>query len=67
MDGHCANDRCAPLKRQTDAEAIACTKAQSVKESIGDQCTFLFSSSLGPHIAPSWERRLTAWCVCVCR
>lgn len=39
MDGHCANDRCAPLKRQTDAQAIACTKAQSVKESIGDQCT----------------------------
>ena len=40
MDGHCANDRCPPLQRQTDAQAIACTKAQSVKESIGDQCAF---------------------------
>ncbi|KAK7953431.1 hypothetical protein PG996_014322 [Apiospora saccharicola] len=36
MDGHCANDRCAPLKRQTEAQANACLKSQSFKESVGD-------------------------------
>ncbi|KAI1338723.1 hypothetical protein F5Y15DRAFT_416492 [Xylariaceae sp. FL0016] len=37
MDGHCANDRCAPLKRQTDAQAVACTKKQAHQEDIGDK------------------------------
>ncbi|RYP39861.1 hypothetical protein DL767_001980 [Monosporascus sp. MG133] len=36
MDGHCANDRCPPLQRQTDQAAIACTKAQTYPEDIGD-------------------------------
>ncbi|KAL2156628.1 hypothetical protein VTH82DRAFT_1373 [Thermothelomyces myriococcoides] len=36
MDNKCAGDRCAPLQRQSDAEAIACTKEQSAKEDIGD-------------------------------
>jgi hypothetical protein len=35
MDSKCAGDRCAALKRQTDAEAIACTKSQAAKEDIG--------------------------------
>ena len=38
MDGHCANDRCAPLQRQADQTAVQCTKGQSVKEDIGDDC-----------------------------
>lgn len=43
MDGHCANDNCAPLKRQTDAQAVACTKRAYVAESIGDgQCELIF-------------------------
>ncbi|KAL2125649.1 hypothetical protein VTJ04DRAFT_2014 [Mycothermus thermophilus] len=36
MDTKCAGDRCPALKRQTDAEAIACTKKQFARESIGD-------------------------------
>jgi hypothetical protein len=36
MDGKCAGDRCAPLKRQSDADAIACTKKQTAREDIGD-------------------------------
>ncbi|KAI1488440.1 hypothetical protein F5X96DRAFT_685393 [Biscogniauxia mediterranea] len=36
MDGHCSGDRCAPLERQTDAQAIACTKSQTAVEDIGD-------------------------------
>ncbi|KAL2173781.1 uncharacterized protein P884DRAFT_303211 [Thermothelomyces heterothallicus CBS 202.75] len=36
MDNKCAGDRCAPLQRQSDADAIACTKPQSAKEAIGD-------------------------------
>ncbi|KAH9907808.1 hypothetical protein F4778DRAFT_777185 [Xylariomycetidae sp. FL2044] len=35
MDGKCANDRCAPLKRQTDQQAIDCVKSQSVPEDLG--------------------------------
>jgi hypothetical protein len=35
MDGKCAGDRCAPLKRQSDADAIACTKQQTAREDIG--------------------------------
>ncbi|KAJ3552587.1 hypothetical protein NPX13_g11076 [Xylaria arbuscula] len=37
MDGKCSGDRCAPLQRQTDAQAIACTKSQQSGENIGDQ------------------------------
>ncbi|KAI1175608.1 hypothetical protein F4777DRAFT_598487 [Nemania sp. FL0916] len=37
MDGKCSGDRCAPLKRQTDAQAIACTKSQQAGNDIGDQ------------------------------
>ncbi|KAF2969929.1 hypothetical protein GQX73_g3619 [Xylaria multiplex] len=37
MDGKCSGDRCAPLKRQTDAQAIACTKSQQSGQDIGDQ------------------------------
>lgn len=41
MNGHCANDNCAPLQRQTDQQAIACTKSQEVIEDIGDdECKF---------------------------
>ncbi|KAI1384851.1 uncharacterized protein F4822DRAFT_374855 [Hypoxylon trugodes] len=36
MDGKCSGDRCAPLQRQTDKQAIDCIKGQSVKEDIGD-------------------------------
>lgn len=36
MDTKCSGDRCAALKRQSDAEAIACTKAQMSKDNIGD-------------------------------
>ncbi|KAI0405892.1 hypothetical protein F4802DRAFT_606633 [Xylaria palmicola] len=36
MDGKCSGDRCAPLKRQTDAQAIACTKSQQSGHDIGD-------------------------------
>ncbi|KAI4591668.1 hypothetical protein KJ359_012693 [Pestalotiopsis sp. 9143b] len=35
MDTKCANDNCAALKRQTNDQAIACTKAQASKEDIG--------------------------------
>lgn len=38
MDGKCSGDRCAPLKRQTDAQAIACTKSQQAGFDIGDKC-----------------------------
>lgn len=38
MDGKCANDRCPPLKRQTDAQAVACTKKRAYPEEIGDVC-----------------------------
>lgn len=38
MDGHCANDRCAPLQRQEDTTAVSCTKKQSYGEDIGDDC-----------------------------
>ncbi len=41
MDGHCSGDRCAPLQRQTDAQAIACTKSQQAGQDIGDQCEYL--------------------------
>ncbi|KAI0467145.1 hypothetical protein F4859DRAFT_518359 [Xylaria cf. heliscus] len=37
MDGKCSGDRCAPLKRQTDAQAIACTKSQQSGIDIGDK------------------------------
>ncbi|KAI1809962.1 hypothetical protein GGS20DRAFT_590038 [Poronia punctata] len=37
MDGKCSGDRCAPLQRQTDAEAIACTKSQQSDTDIGDE------------------------------
>ncbi|KAI1751794.1 hypothetical protein F4782DRAFT_547345 [Xylaria castorea] len=37
MDGKCSGDRCAPLKRQTDAQAIACTKSQQSSIDIGDK------------------------------
>ncbi|GAP85307.1 hypothetical protein SAMD00023353_1002180 [Rosellinia necatrix] len=37
MDGKCSGDRCAPLKRQTDAQAIACTKSQQAGHDIGDK------------------------------
>ncbi|KAI0867535.1 hypothetical protein GGS24DRAFT_495264 [Hypoxylon argillaceum] len=37
MDGKCSGDRCAPLKRQTDAQAIACTKSQQAGFDIGDK------------------------------
>ncbi|KAH6656121.1 hypothetical protein BKA67DRAFT_658003 [Truncatella angustata] len=36
MDTKCAGDNCAALKRQSDAQAIACTKAQASKYDIGD-------------------------------
>ncbi|KAL8288299.1 hypothetical protein RB601_004632 [Gaeumannomyces tritici] len=36
MDGKCSGDRCRPLKRQTDAQAIACTKQRAYPEEIGD-------------------------------
>ncbi|KAI8628951.1 hypothetical protein F5Y19DRAFT_485315 [Xylariaceae sp. FL1651] len=36
MDNKCSGDRCAPLQRQTDAQAIACTKGSESKEDIGD-------------------------------
>ncbi|KAI1769044.1 hypothetical protein GGR53DRAFT_274983 [Hypoxylon sp. FL1150] len=36
MDGKCSGDRCAPLQRQTDQQAIDCVKSQSVQEDIGD-------------------------------
>jgi len=36
MDGKCSGDRCAPLQRQTDAKAVACTKGQTAREDIGD-------------------------------
>ncbi|KAK8065557.1 hypothetical protein PG997_012304 [Apiospora hydei] len=52
MDGHCANDRCAPLKRQTEAQANACLKSQSFKESIGDdQCESSIPLSLNSSTA----------------
>jgi len=35
MDTKCSGDRCAALKRQPDADAIACTKSQMAKENIG--------------------------------
>jgi hypothetical protein len=35
MDGKCGGDRCSPLKRQSDADAIACTKGQSAREDLG--------------------------------
>jgi hypothetical protein len=38
MDGHCANDYCSPLQRQTDASAVACTQGQTHDEDIGDDC-----------------------------
>lgn len=42
MDNKCAGDRCAPLKRQSDATAIACTKAAAAREDIGtSSCKFL--------------------------
>jgi len=41
MDGKCSGDRCAPLKRQTDAQAIACTKSQQSGQDIGDQCEYI--------------------------
>ncbi|KAI1182958.1 hypothetical protein F5B17DRAFT_160363 [Nemania serpens] len=37
MDGKCSGDRCAPLKRQTDQQAIACTKSQQSGYDIGDK------------------------------
>ncbi|KAK3987633.1 hypothetical protein QBC44DRAFT_118494 [Cladorrhinum sp. PSN332] len=37
MDTKCSGDRCSALKRQTDAQAIACTKSQMAKEDIGDK------------------------------
>lgn len=40
MDGKCAGDRCAPLQRQQDANAVACTQGQKARESIGDECKF---------------------------
>lgn len=49
MDGKCSGDRCAPLKRQTDAQAIACTKSQQAKEDIGDQCELSPTNLLGWH------------------
>jgi len=36
MDGKCAGDNCAPLQRQTNQKAIACTKTQQVHEDIGE-------------------------------
>jgi len=36
MDGKCSGDRCAPLKRQPDTNAVDCTKKQTSIESIGD-------------------------------
>lgn len=42
MDNKCAGDNCPPLTRQTDANAIACTKPQMVHEDIGDdKCKLL--------------------------
>lgn len=39
MDTKCANDNCPALQRQSNDKAVACTKAQSAKEDIGDsQC-----------------------------
>lgn len=35
MDTKCSGDRCPALKRQTDAQAIACTKSASAREDIG--------------------------------
>ena len=35
MNTKCANDRCPALQRQTDAQAIACTKGQMAKEDTG--------------------------------
>ncbi|TGJ78546.1 hypothetical protein E0Z10_g10223 [Xylaria hypoxylon] len=37
MNGKCSGDRCAPLKRQTDAQAVACTKSQQSGEYNGDK------------------------------
>ncbi|KAI0160706.1 hypothetical protein GGR57DRAFT_499384 [Xylariaceae sp. FL1272] len=37
MDTKCSGDRCAALQRQTDAAAIACTKASQSGVDIGDQ------------------------------
>jgi len=36
MDTKCANNNCRALKTQTSAEAAKCSKAQMVKENIGD-------------------------------
>lgn len=36
MDSKCANDNCKALTRQSDAQAIACTKQQQAREDIGD-------------------------------
>ncbi|KAI1328943.1 hypothetical protein F5Y16DRAFT_409483 [Xylariaceae sp. FL0255] len=36
MDTHCASDNCTALTRQTDQQAIACTKAQVSGLDIGD-------------------------------
>jgi hypothetical protein len=36
MDSKCANDNCKALTRQSNDKAIACTKSQIAKESIGD-------------------------------
>ena len=53
MDGRCAMDSCKQLKRQTDAQAMACTKHAMIKENIGDSCKiysplFLFFPSSSP-------------------
>lgn len=41
MNSKCAGDSCAALKRQTDAAAVACTKAASSGDDIGDdKCRF---------------------------
>lgn len=52
MDTKCANDNCAALKRQTNDQAIACTKAQASKEDIGaSQCKSI-------KITSKWIERL---------
>lgn len=67
MDTKCAADNCAALKRQTDAQAIACTKAQAAKYNIGDdQCECLCVwKVIGKMLISSSRADNTAWTVFV--
>jgi hypothetical protein len=46
MDGKCSGDRCAPLQRQVDTKAVACTQNQYAREDIGTDKCELFSEGL---------------------